>query len=77
MLLADVFENYRKVIQNNYGLDPIHFYTAPALSWSAGLKFTKAKLEIHMDVEMHMFFYLGLTGGMRMVADHKIPERVV
>ena len=33
LLLADVFENYRKVIHKNYGLDPVHFYTAPALSW--------------------------------------------
>ena len=70
LLLADVFENYRKVIHNNYGLDPVHFYTAPALSWSAGLKFTEAKLEIPLDVDMHMFFDLGLTGGMSMVADH-------
>ena len=70
LLLADVFENYRKVIHNNYELDPVHFYTAPALSWSAGLKFTEAKLEIPLDVDMMMFFDLGLTGGMSMVADH-------
>ena len=70
LLLADVFENYRKVIHNNYGLDPVHFFTAPALSWSAGLKFTKAKLEIPLDVDMHIFFDLGLTGGISMVAEH-------
>ena len=39
LLLADVFQNYRQVIMKNYGLDPTHFYTAPSLSWSAGLKF--------------------------------------
>ena len=43
LLLADVFENYRQVIHKNYGLDPVHFYTAPSLSWSAGLKFKGAK----------------------------------
>merc|ERR1711940_269096 len=63
-------ENYRKVIHDNYGLDPVHFFTAPALSWSAGLKFTKAKLEIPFDVDMHIFFDLGLTGGISMVAEH-------
>ena len=70
LLLADVFENYRLVIHKNYGLDPVHFYTAPALSWSAGLKFTKVKLEIPLDVNMHIFFDLGLRGGISMVADH-------
>jgi hypothetical protein len=70
LLLADVFENYRKVIHKNYELDPVHFYTAPALSWSAGLKFTKAKLEIPLDVNMHIFFDNGLRGGISMVVNH-------
>ena len=70
LLLADVFENYRGVIHKNYGLDPVHFYTAPALSWSAGLKFTKIKLEIPLDVNMHIFFDLGLRGGISMVVEH-------
>ena len=70
LLLADVFENYRKVIHRNYGLDPVHFYTAPSLSWSAGLKFTNVKLEIPLDVNMHIFFDRGLRGGISMVAEH-------
>ena len=68
LLLADVFQNYRQVIMKNYGLDPIHFYTAPSLSWSAGLKFTNVKLEIPSDVNMHMFFDRGLRGGISMVS---------
>ena len=68
LLLADVFQNYRQVIMKNYGLDPIHFYTAPSLSWSAGLKFTKVKLEIPSDIDMHMFFDRGLRGGISMVS---------
>lgn len=34
-LLADVFENFRKICQQQYGLDPAHYYTAPGLSWDA------------------------------------------
>jgi len=26
VLLADVFENFRKVCQGKYGLDPAHYY---------------------------------------------------
>ena len=68
LLLADVFENYREVIMKNYDLDPIHFYTAPSLSWSAGLKFTNVKLEIPSDIDMHIFFDRGLRGGISMVS---------
>ena len=32
ILLANVFESFRKVCLDNYGLDPAHFYTAPGLA---------------------------------------------
>ena len=38
ILLANVFEAFRNVCLNNYGLDPAHFYTAPGLAWKACLK---------------------------------------
>ena len=38
LLLADVFENFRKKCLEYYALDPAHYYTAPELSWNAALK---------------------------------------
>ena len=32
ILLAEVFEAFRKVCLDNYGLDAAHFYTAPGLA---------------------------------------------
>ena len=32
LLLADVYENFRKVCQDKYRLDPTHYYSAPGLS---------------------------------------------
>ena len=32
ILLANVFESFRRVCLENYGLDPPHFYTAPGLA---------------------------------------------
>ena len=40
LLLADVFENFRDVCLQHYGLDPAHNYTSPGLSWQAALKMT-------------------------------------
>ncbi|XP_037921377.1 uncharacterized protein LOC119658182 [Hermetia illucens] len=37
LLLTDVFENFRNVCKNIYGLDPCQYYTTPGLSWDAML----------------------------------------
>ena len=58
LLLSDIYENYRSSILQNYGLDPIQYLTAPSLSWSAGLKYTKAKLELPPDMDMHMKLFV-------------------
>ena len=63
LLLADVFEEFRRFCLLNYKLDPAHFNTAPALSWSAALLHTKQKLEIPTDPDMHLFFDRGMRGG--------------
>ena len=33
LLLADVFENFRKTCLQYYKLDPCHYFTSPGLSW--------------------------------------------
>ena len=63
LLLIDVFENYRKTSMENYGLDPVHYVTAPSLAWDALLKKTGQKLELLTDVDMYNFFESGIRGG--------------
>ena len=50
-LLADVFENFRKLCLEQYRLD----FTSPGLSWDALLKKTGVELELFTDLEMHLF----------------------
>ena len=38
LLLADVFENFRKMCLEIYELDPARFLSAPGLPWPAALK---------------------------------------
>ena len=44
LLLADVFENFRKISLKHYKLDPAHYFTAPGLTWDACPKKTKQKI---------------------------------
>ena len=67
VLLTDVFENFRKVCQGKYGLDPAHYYSAPGLSWDALLKKTGVELELLTDLDMHLFVERGMRGGISMV----------
>ena len=63
ILLANVFESFRKVCLDNYGLDPAHFYTAPGLAWKACLKKTGVNLELLQDPDMLLRFERGNRGG--------------
>ena len=63
ILLANVFEAFRKVCLDNYGLDPSHFYTAPGLAWEACLKKTSIRLELLLDPDMLLMFERGIRGG--------------
>ena len=63
ILLANVFEAFRKVCLKNFGLDPAHFYTAPGLAWKACLKKTGVRLKLLLDPDMLLMFERGIRGG--------------
>ena len=63
LLLADVFENFRKTCLKHYNLDPAHYYTSPGLAWDACLKETGQELELLHDYDMLMMFERGIRGG--------------
>ena len=67
-LLADVFENFRNLCQEQYGLDPAHYLTSPGLSWDALLKKTGVELELLTDIDMHLFVERVMRGGISMVS---------
>ena len=68
LLLADVFENFRKICKENYELDPCWYYTAPGLAWDACLKLTNQRLELLSDPDMLLFFEQGIRGGISMIS---------
>ena len=69
LLLADVFENFRKTCLEYYRLDPCHYFTSPGLSWDAMLKMTEVNLELITDIDMYQFVEKGLRGGISYIAN--------
>ena len=64
LLLADVFENFRKMCLEIYELDPAKFFSTPGLFWQAALKKTKVKLELTTDINMILMVEKEIIGGL-------------
>ena len=71
-LLTDVFENFRDMCLNYYGLDPAYYLTLPNYSWNAFLSLTEVRLQqIHIK-EMYELIENGLRGGMTQCSCKKL-----
>jgi hypothetical protein len=68
LLLADVFEQFRRTGMEYYKLDPAQYLTLPSFSWDALLKYTKIELELISDPEMFLFFEKGIRGGISVIS---------
>ena len=64
LILLDVFENFRKLCLEYYGLDCSHYVSIPAFAWDAMLKKTGVRLELMNDVDMYRFVEDNLRGGL-------------
>ena len=63
LLLADVFENFRNMRLDIYGLDSVYFVSVPRLVWQACLKKTEVKLELLADYDMLLMNEKRIRGG--------------
>ena len=57
-MLADVFENFRNMCLETYGLDPARFLTSPALAWQTALK-----SDLLTYIDMLLLVEKGIRGG--------------
>ena len=63
LLLADIFENFRKVSKERYQLEPCNYVSLPSFSYDCMLKMTKAKIELIQDQNIYLFMERSMRGG--------------
>ena len=63
-LLADVFNNFRKIIFDNLGLDCVKYISAPIQTKDCALKYSKCKTENIRDVSIFQFVKKSIMGGL-------------
>ena len=67
LLLTDVFQAFRKVATETYGIDPCHAWTLPGYSWECGLKMTGQELTLVHDQEVMYMWERMKRGGTSMI----------
>jgi len=72
LLLADVFENFRKTVLKTQGLDPLHFTTLPSLAWAMALKHTGTELDLITDPDAYLKRYA--SANIKHVEGHSDSE---
>ena len=63
-LLADVFNNFRKIIFDNLKLDCVKYISVPSLTKDCALKYCKCKIENIKDVSIFQFVRKSVMGGL-------------
>ena len=71
LLLADVFENFRKTCFSYYGLDPANYLSAPSLAWDAMLMKTGIELEQIYDPKILDIIERHKKGGLCFVGSKR------
>ena len=63
-LLADNFNQFRKIIFDQFELDPVKYVSSPSLRKDCALKYSKCKIENIKDVSIFNFVRKTVMGGL-------------
>jgi hypothetical protein len=67
ILLAEVFQKFRKSMHTFSGLDPAHYISLPSYSYDSMLKLTRSKIGLPSDINMVQFMESCKRGGMSFI----------
>ena len=63
-LLADVFNDFRKIMYDEFQLDTVKYVSAPSLTKDCALKYSKCKIKNIKDVSIFNFVRKTVMGGL-------------
>ena len=69
LLLADVFEIFRKDSLKNYRLCPSHYLSVSGLSWDTVLEMIKIGFELIPNPDMYIFLEKGTRDGISNISN--------
>lgn len=76
-ILADVFEEFRRLSLSQDGLDPVHYVSLPGLSFHSAFKMTNESIDLLKDSFMYNMFERGIRGGLTFVNVHHAKDCIV
>ena len=68
LLLADVFQHFRRTVYEQHKLDCLHFITLPSLAWTTALKHTEVELDLITDPDMYLMIENNMRGGIATIS---------
>ena len=74
LLLADVFENFRRTCLDYYKLDPANYISAPGLAWDAMLNNTGIVLDLISDEKVLSIIERQKKGGLCFVGSQRYTK---
>lgn len=72
ILLAEVFQKFRKSMHSFSGLDPAHYISLPSYSYDSMLKLTQSKIGLPQDINMVQFLESGKRGGVSFIGTRNL-----
>ena len=67
LLLARVFEKFRKVSVTEFDINPLYFVSLPGCTWECGLKYTGINLQTLQDKDLILTLENNICGGVSSV----------
>ena len=72
ILLAEVFQKFRRDMHRFSGLDPAHYISLPSYSYDSMLKLTGCVISLPTDINMVQFLEAGKRGGVAFIGTREL-----
>ena len=76
-ILADVFEEFRRMSLVQDGLDPVHYVSLPGLSFQSAFKMTNETIHLLQNPFVYNLFERGIRGGLTFVNTHHATDQII